>query len=78
MGCSPWGGKVLDIWHPAVMVHGHVHQAYTGSHFIRERDWNGIPVINASMAYEFDLPETPNRKEPNWKGLRLMKKASTF
>ena len=71
-------GPLLDTWHPAVMVHGHVHQAYTGSHFIRERDWNGIPVINASMAYEFDLPETPDRKEPNWKGLRLMKKASTF
>ena len=71
-------GPLLDAWHPAVMVHGHVHQAYTGSHFIRERDWHGIPVINASMAYEFDLPETPNRIEPSRKGIRLMQKTSQF
>ena len=39
---------------------------------------SGIPVINASMAYEFDLPETPNRIEPSRKGIRLMQKASQF
>ena len=71
-------GPLLDTWRPAVMVHGHVHQAYTGSHFVRERNWNGIPVINASMAYEFDLPETPNKKEPNRRGVRFMEKASRF
>ena len=71
-------GPLLDQWRPAVMVHGHVHQAYTGSHFVRERNWNGIPVINASMAYEFDLPETPNKKEPNRRGVRFMEKASRF
>ena len=71
-------GPLLDAWHPAVMVHGHVHQAYTGSHFIRERDWHGTPVINASMAYEFDLPETPDKKEPNRRGIRFMEKASRF
>ena len=71
-------GPLLDAWHPAVMVHGHVHQAYTGSHFIRERDWHGIPVINASMAYEFDLPETPDKKEPNRRGIRFMEKASRY
>ena len=69
-------GPLLDAWRPAVMVHGHVHQAYTGSHFVRERDWNGVPVINASMAYEFDLPETPNRREPTRHGLRLLEKNS--
>ena len=71
-------GPLLDTWHPAVMVHGHVHQAYTGSHFVRERNWNGIPVINASMAYEFDLPETPDKKTPNRWGQRFMEKASRF
>ena len=60
------------------MVHGHVHQAYTGSRFLRQRDWNGIPVINASMSWEFDLPDTPDRREPNKRGLRLMQKASHF
>ena len=71
-------GPLLDAWHPAVMVHGHVHQAYTGSRFQRQRDWNGIPVINASMSWEFDLPGTPDRREPNKRGLRLMQKASHF
>ncbi len=71
-------GPLLDTWRPAVMVHGHVHQAYTGSHFVRERNWHGIPVINASTAWEFDLPETPDRKEPSRKGCRLLEKNSRF
>ena len=69
-------GPLLDAWHPAVMVHGHVHKAYSGSRFIRERDWHGVPVINASTAWEFDLPETPDRKEPSRRGQRLLKKNS--
>lgn len=69
-------GPLLDAWHPAVMVHGHVHQAYTGAHFIRERDWHGIPVINASMSWAFDLPETPDRKEPNRHGHRMLERNS--
>ena len=71
-------GPLLDTWHPAVMIHGHVHQAYTGSHFQRERDWHGIPIINASMSWEFDLPETPDRKEPSRYGRYLLQKASRF
>lgn len=71
-------GPLLDRYRPAVMVHGHVHQAYAGAGFVRQRDWNGIPVINASTSFEFDLPETPGRKEPNRRGLRLMEKASRF
>jgi predicted phosphodiesterase len=71
-------GTLLDAWHPAVMVHGHVHQAYMGAGFVRERDWHGIPVINASTSYEFDLPETPDRKEPGRWGLRMLEKASRF
>lgn len=71
-------GPLLDAWKPAVMVHGHVHQAYTGAHFMRERDWHGVPVINASTAYEFDLPETPDRKEPSRRGRRLLEKNSRF
>ena len=71
-------GPLLDTWRPAVMVHGHVHQSYTGARFARQREWNGIPVINASTAWEFDLPETPDRKKPNRRGLRLMEKNSRF
>ena len=69
-------GPLLDAWRPSVMVHGHVHQAYTGAHFARQRDWNGIPVINASTSWEFDLPETPDRKDPTRRGLRLLEKNS--
>lgn len=71
-------GSLLGTYQPAVMVHGHVHQAYMAGHFRRELEWNGIPVINASTAYEFDLPETPDRREPTRRGLRLMEKASRF
>ena len=69
-------GPLLDAWRPAVMVHGHVHKAYTGVGFVRERDWHGVPVINASTAWAFDLPETPDRKEPSRHGLRMLEKNS--
>jgi hypothetical protein len=59
------------------MIHGHVHQSYS-AFFQREHDYHGIPVINASTSYEFDLPETPNRQEPSRRGLRIMEKASQF
>ena len=71
-------GPLLDTWHPAVMVHGHVHQAYTGAHFVRERDWHGIPVINASTSWAFDLPETPDKKAPTFLGERLLERNSRF
>jgi len=70
-------GPLLDRYRPAVMVHGHMHQAYT-AFFKRERDYNGVPVINASTAYAFDLPETPDRREPTRRGLRIMEKMSRF
>ena len=70
-------GPLLDRYSPAVMIHGHMHQAYT-AFFQRQREYNGIPVINASTAYEFDLPETPNKKEPTRYGLRLMEKAARY
>lgn len=71
-------GPLLDRYRPAVMVHGHVHQAYTGAGFVRERDWNGIPVINASTSFEFNLPDTSDPREPNRRGLRMMEKAGRF
>ena len=70
-------GPLLDRYRPAVMVHGHMHQAYT-AFFQREREYNGVPVINASTEYAFDLPETPDRREPTPRGVRMMKKMSRF
>ena len=48
---------LLSRYRPQVMFHGHVHQAYTGRSFVREREWDGIPVINACDCYEYDLPD---------------------
>ena len=70
-------GPLLDRYRPAIMVHGHMHQAYT-AFFRRQREYNGIPVINASTEYAFDLPENPDRREPSRRGLRIMVKASRF
>ena len=69
---------LLDRWHPAVMVHGHVHQSYNGVGFVREREYLGIPVINASTSWEFDLPELQPHREPTRSGLRRMLKNSEF
>ena len=70
-------GPLLERYRPAVMVHGHVHQSYS-AFFVREREYGGIPVINASTSFEFDLPETPARREPSFRGMRILKKASRF
>lgn len=70
-------GPLLDRYHPAVMIHGHMHQAYS-AFFQRQREYHGVPVINASTSWVFDLPETPDRKEPSFLGRRILKKASRF
>ena len=70
-------GPLLERYRPAVMIHGHMHQAYS-AFFQREREYQGIPVINASTSYAFDLPETPDRREPSRRGLRIMEKAGRF
>ena len=69
-------GPLLEQYRPAVMVHGHVHQAYNGVDFAREREYRGIPVINASTSWEFDLPELRPHPDPTRSGLRRMLKDS--
>ena len=69
-------GPLLKEYRPVVMVHGHVHQSYSALGFAREREYDGIPVINASVSWEFDLPELPPRPEPTRLGLRRMLKDS--
>ena len=64
-------GTLLDEYHPAVMIHGHVHGNYT-AFFKRELEYSGVTVINAWGRHFFDLPETPVRREPTRLGLRLM------
>jgi len=65
---------LLSRYRPAVMFHGHVHQAYSDRDFQRVRTWDGIPVINACGSYEYDLPAswTPSGT-PSWFALKKMK-----
>ncbi len=68
---------LLKEYRPAVMFHGHVHQAYSGSHFVRERELDGIPVINACGSYEFDFPtDYIPLGQPDKKGLKIMARQS--
>ncbi len=66
---------LLEAYQPAVMFHGHVHQAYSASHFVRVRECAGVPVINACGSYEYDFPEDYQaRGVPTNRGLRRMAK----
>lgn len=68
---------LLSEYRPAVMFHGHVHRAYSAREFRRERDWDGIPVINACGSFEYDFPEdwrTPAQPTP--RALRKMLRLS--
>lgn len=49
-------GELLDLYRPSLMIHGHVHQEYT-SHFIREREYHGIRVINAGPKAVLELQD---------------------
>jgi len=68
---------LLSEYRPRVMFHGHVHQAYSAASFIREREWEGIPVINACGSYTYDWPdEWQIAVPPRPRALRKMEKRS--
>ena len=70
-------GDLLSEYRPRVMFHGHVHQSYSGAGFRREREWDGIPVINACDSYMYDWPDDWKFPTPpsRW-GLRRLEKNS--
>ena len=45
---------LLDRWHPAIMVHGHVHRSYRPS-IPRVLQYGETRIINASGKYYLDL-----------------------
>ena len=59
-----WGFQALtdflDKYHPAFLLHGHVHVTY-GQNVPREIDYNGTRVINAFERYIIEIPEKPHR-----------------
>ena len=68
---------LLSQYHPQVMFHGHVHQAYSGSKFLREREWDGVPVINACGSYLYQWPDDWQASgQPSWLGRRRLKENS--
>ena len=68
---------LLRQYRPAVVFHGHVHQAYSALRFQRIRDFEGIPVINTCGAYEFDIPDSwqPQGQPCRWAIRRMNKLA---
>ena len=55
--------ELLDKYHPAYHVHGHVHMTY-GNQVPRVRDYNGTTIVNAYERYVLDIPdrEVPFKK----------------
>ena len=48
--------KLVDKYHPAYLVHGHVHISY-GHDIPRQIDYNGTKIINAYERYTLELPD---------------------
>lgn len=56
--------ELLDKYHPAYLLHGHVHTSY-GMNMVRVREYNGTTLINACERYVLELPdrEVPPKKQ---------------
>ena len=48
--------ELLDKYHPAYLVHGHVHLRYDAS-LQRVREYEGTTLINAFQRYELEIPD---------------------
>ena len=46
---------LLDRWHPALLLHGHVHLRYGGPP--REQLYGGTRIVNASERFVLELPD---------------------
>lgn len=66
---------LIDRYAPSAMVHGHIHRSYTTS-FVRVREYNGVPVINANGLYIFEIPDRADDPVPTARGRRILKKNS--
>lgn len=48
--------ELLDQYHPAYLVHGHVHISY-GHNIPRELDYHGTRIVNACERYTIEIPD---------------------
>lgn len=48
--------KLIEKYHPAFFVHGHVHQNYSHK-FVREQEFLGTTIVNAYERYVIEIPD---------------------
>ena len=61
--------ELIDRWHPAYLLHGHVHMNY-GMNIPRVREYGGTKVINCCGRYELDIePEYKMPEQTFWQRL---------
>ena len=48
--------KLLDEYHPAYLVHGHVHTSYD-HRLPREIQYQDTKILNACQRYAFEIPD---------------------
>lgn len=60
--------ELLDQYHPAYLVHGHVHMNYSQDRG-RTMEYHGTTVVNAWQRYELELPD---RQVPEHKRDRMI------
>lgn len=56
--------SLITRYCPSVMVHGHVHQSYTGSHFQREQTLGNVRILNVNPVFSFEFVNKGNIPRP--------------
>lgn len=64
--------EFLDRYHPAYLLHGHLHKSY-GGFSERERSYNGTTLINCCERFVLEIPD---REVPQLKKGKLIWKTS--
>ena len=68
--------EILDTYHPALMLHGHIHLTY-GANIPREHQYGQTRIVNCYERFTLDLPDKPDPRrhslierwkpgEPRW------------
>ncbi|MFR4665358.1 MAG: metallophosphoesterase family protein [Subdoligranulum sp.] len=50
--------EILDTYHPALMLHGHIHLTY-GANIPREHQYGQTRIVNCYERFTLDLPDKP-------------------
>ncbi len=51
--------EILDTYHPALMLHGHIHLTY-GANIPREHQYGQTRIVNCYERFVLDLPDKPD------------------